>query len=289
MPAVKLTGFFLTDDGYGWSETHVVNGGSGDPALSTILATFDTVMKDKRRPLLGRDAKYIGCRASYRTETRKIASAVNILNPPLSGTQAVGNQRTETTEQSVAAKLRMGNTAQTAFSDIYLRGLWDQVEEGGQLIFNGAVPAAWKSLADGFVASLIANGYGWEGIDPALTSRGNVTNYVMGEDGRITFTVAVTNAIALPAVGTRVNPRFARINNSKSVLNRSLVCTVESATSLKTVDVVAAAEFTGPGTFVNAVKSFIPYAQAAYWKLAHRKSGRPFGLSRGRARVKALS
>lgn len=291
MPPVALTGFFQTDNGYGWSETHHSPGSAEPINLAPLLTQFRQIMIDQRRPLLGRDGFYIGCRASYRTSTGRIASAPILETPGKPGTQGVlvgaVVQPTWTTSQEAAAKLRMGNAGQTAFSDIYLRGFWDVVESAGELDFTSTLGANWKSLADAYVAALVQAGYGWLGIDPALTTRGNVTDYTIDVDQHITFTIAVTQGPVLPAVGTRIAVRIARLNNSKSVLNETHVVTVLSPTTFRTVQPTAAGSFTGPGTFTYSVKSFLAYQAVQYWKLARRACGRPFGLSRGRSRVRA--
>lgn len=287
MPPVSLTGFFQTDNGYGWSETHHSPGSAEPINLAPLLTQFRQIMIDQRRPLLGRDGFYIGCRASYRTATKRVASAPILEAPGKPGTQAVGSVKTWTTSQEAAAKLRMGNAGQTAFSDIYLRGFWDDVESAGELDFTSAIGANWKSLADSYVAALVQAGYGWLGIDPALTTRGAVTDYTIDVDQHVTFTVSVTDGPALPAIGTRIQIRVARLNNSKSILNTTQVVTVISPTTVRTVQPTAAGSFTGPGTYTYAVKSFLAYNAVQYWKLARRACGRPFGLSRGRQRVRA--
>lgn len=292
MPIIRLTAFFQTDDGYGWSEQHCVDGGSVITSLQPFLNTFDGIISNLRRPMLGGDAFYIGARAAYRTTGGKIASAPLVKNPGMRGQQTYMGEDTFTTAQEVAAKLRFANITSTAFSDVYLRGLWDQVENAGVLNFTSKAGAGWKALALAYVAGLQQANYGWEGIDPALTSRGDVSAYVSNPDGTITFTVAPTNNVALPvppSPGIRYSVRFARLNHSKSVLNRTLVCTVVSPTSLKTVQVVSASDFETAGTYVLPVTGFILYGPVAYWKLARRACGRPFGLTRGRAPVRALS
>ena len=288
MPIVRLTAFFRDDDGHGWSEQHDQDGGPGTPTLAGILSQFDSFNKQFRRPLLAADGYYIGCRASYKTANGQTAAS-NILNdPPLIGQQTSGGTPTYMNQASNAVKLRMQNAANTANSDVYLRGVWDAVFNGGVIDFTSAQGAAWKVLMTAYVDQLRGLVYGWQGIDPALTSRGAVTGYVQNEIGTVTLTIAVGNAIPLPAVGTKINVNFARINEGRSSLNRSLVCVVASPTTLTTVRQIAVSEFLSNGTYIAPVKGFIPYDHFGYVKAANRKTGRPFGVAPGRLPARTL-
>lgn len=288
MPTVRLTAFFRDDDAHGWSEQHDIDGGVSVTSLTAFTANFDALMMSARRPLLAGDAYYIGCRASYRTPDGRIAASPILRDPPVVGTKTYSGSDVWVNDAALAVKTRMQNAASTANSDIYLRGVWDEVAVAGVLQFGSGAGAKWKQLLDVYVAALISGAYGWTGINPAATPRGVVTNYVTNGNGTITFTVASTNGVAMPAPGTRIQANFANLNHSNSVLNRSLVVTVVDAVTLTTVQQVAASAFASAGTFVIPVKGFIPYALAGYNKLSRRKTGRPFGAGRGRLSARAL-
>lgn len=288
MPTIRLTGFFRDDDGNGWSEQHDVDGGVTVTTLAPFITNFDNLMKSARRPLLAGDGYYIGCRASYRTATGRIA-AVNLL-PDIAqrGTQSTGGVEIGMDKASTAVKMRMSNAPNTANSDVYLRGIWDDVVSFGQLNFGGPVGIKFKQLLDAYTAGLIQLNYGWLGVNPDTSPRGNVTNYTQQQDGTVLLTVAVKNGVAMPANGSKVQAEFARINNSKSTLNRTLVVQVVSPTTVQTIKQVAVSDFATEGTFVIPVRGFIPYAIRTYNKLASRKTGRPFGLTPGRRAAQIL-
>lgn len=294
MPVIICTGFFKDDDGNGWSERHCIDGGVSAPALSAFLTNFDDLMVSKRVPLLGLDTFYIGCRVAYRTQDRKIASAVLFKNPPMVGPKTFSGLDVNTMAPMETIKMRMQNAGRTNSADTYLRGSWHAGSIDGVLNFGGVLGTQLKIRLDSYANELIAKNYGWQGIDTTKTSRGDVTDYVIGADGRITFTVAPTNGVALPtptppATQVTMDFRFARLNDGKSVLNRTLVCDILTPTSIRTRSVVAARDFEGAGTYVAVVRGLIPYAILDYYKLARRATGRPFGLTPGRARARALS
>jgi len=288
MPTVRLTAFFRDDDGNGWSEQHDVDGGVSVTSLVPYITNFDNLMKSARRPLLAGDGYYLGCRASYKTTNGQIA-AVNLLpDTPQQGTQTVGGVGIGMDKASTAVKIRMSNAANTANSDVYLRGIWDDVISFGQLNFGSTIGIKFKQLLDTYVAGLLQLSYGWTGINPATTSRGDVTNYTQEADGTVTLTIFARNGVAIPAVGTKTQIEFAKINNSKSALNRTLVCMITGLGTVKTVKQVAVSDFLTQGTYIIPVKGFIPYALRTYNKLASRKTGRPFGLTPGRRSVQTL-
>lgn len=282
MPVVRLTAFFKDDDGNGWSETHDKDGGSSITALTPYLTAFDGLMRTFRRPLLAGDAFYLGCRASYRTASGAIAGDNIELDPPLKGPQSFSGQALVMTKASTAVKTRLRNAASTARSDVYMRGIWASIISAGVLDFGSITGAEWKTRADAYMAALIANTYGWQGTDPTTTSRGTVSGYTVGAGGIVTFTVAPTNGVVLPAVGTKMTVKFARINDSDSILNRAIVCLVASPTSFTSVKNISAGTFASAGTYVATRTGFIPYAAQSYYKLSGRKTGRPFGVGRGR-------
>lgn len=282
MPVVRLTAFFKDDDGRGWTETHGRAAGTEPVNLQQYINDFDYLMRTFRVPMLARDCSYLGCRAAYRSASNRIRSQPLLLNPPLEGPKTWQQQELWSAAPSAAVKLRLTDSTRTANKDVYLRGFWDDVEVAGYVNFDRPIGAEWKKRADAYTALLISNGYGWEGIDPVNTRRGTVESYTVDANLFVEFTVNVITGPALIPGPARVPVRFARLNNSDSVLNRTLVCTVESPTRLRTVEPIAAGPFRGKGTFVLPVLTFIPYAAVSYYRLARRKTGRPFDLQVGR-------
>lgn len=289
MPSIRLTGFFKDDDGHGWSEQHDIDGGGGDPALTPFIAAFDALMQGARRNLLCSDSFYIGCRASYRSSSGKIAGDNIEQDPPIRGPQTFGGVAISMGPPNAAIKMRLRNAASTARSDAYLRGFPSACVVAGVLNFGDPIGAEWKKRLDIYANQLMQLGYGWVGINPATTSRGVVTGYTRNVDGTVTFNCVPSNAIPLPAAGTRVSVSFAKLNSSRSVLNRTLVCKVDvGGASVTTIQVIAVGDFVSEGTYIAKQSTLIPYAAVSYYRLSSRKTGRPFGVAPGRLRGRAL-
>lgn len=271
---------FQSDAGRGWREGHHIV--VSEPLnLSPVFVAFKDLIDTFRLPLLGKDRFLKGLKISVPTPTGDVASVPFRYAP----VKYPGNQR-DGCAPSVAAKVHMADITNTRFSPIYIRGFWDVVEENEELNFNSAGGAAWKLLLDQYVAQLVVKGYGWKGLDATNTIRGRVTNYTIDANNFVTFTVSY------PAGPVAFNPgeintvRFARINHSTSVLNRTLQVLVVDASTLKTVNPIAAGAFDSEGTFVAEGKQFIQYLGAQYTILARRAEGRPTTQSLARQRAR---
>lgn len=279
---IKCTAFFGSDQGWGWSETHHVLGDDPPGPLGPFMTAFKGLIDDKRRPLLGRDRYVAGLRVSFQTSTGGIASSAFRYAPLL----FPGNQR-EGCAPHLAAQMRMAESENQQFSNCYLRGFWDALEVDEELDFTTAAGVAWKALQDQYIAALVAGGYGWLGTDEPNTRRGKVTNYTVDVGGFVTFTVTIDSGPALPAVGTLLPFRIARLNHSQSVLNRTHVVRVASPTTVTTVQRTAALDFESAGTFVSTATTFLAYIGAQYTVLARRAVGRSFFHSPGRLKARA--
>lgn len=272
---------FQSDAGRGWTEGHHIQ--VSEPLnLSPVFVAFKALIDTYRVPLLGKDRFVKGLKISVPTPTGDIASVPFRYAPVL----YPGNQR-DGCAPSAAAKVHMADITNTRFSPMYLRGFWDVVEENEELNFNTAGGTAWKQLLDQYVAQLVSRSYGWLGLDSTSTLRGDVLGYTVDENSFVTFTVNYPAGPPPFNANDIRTVRFARINHSNSVLNRSLVCKVLTATTLRTVNPIAATPFLSAGTFVAEVKTFIQYLGAQYTILARRPEGRPTTLSPARQRARA--
>jgi hypothetical protein len=279
---IKCVAFFGSDEGFGWSEKHDIQGDDPPGDLLPFLIAFKTLMVNYRRPLLGMDCYLRGLRVSYATASGVIRSSADRFQPLL----YPGNQRPSAGPES-SAMMRMGEITNSQFSPTYLRGIWRDVIKNEQLDFTTAAGTQWKQLLDQYVAALVGVGYGWEGQFAPATRKGAVNNYTIDPQGYVTFSIAVLSGPALPIPGSRLSFRFSRINGGKSVLNDTMIVQVLNDVSVKTVVPTAALPFVSEGTFTNTVTSFLTYTGMQYVIYARRPAGRPTLLSRSRRRARA--
>jgi hypothetical protein len=282
MPNLKFTTIFGSDEGRGWSETHLLQVGVDPGDLLPYVQDWKNILDNLRRPLLGMDRYIQGFRVSFPTAAGAIASSAYRYQP----LSYPGNTRPGCAP-SVAAEVRFGDATNTKFSNCFLRGFWRDVQKNEVLDFDTAAGSQWKQLLDQWVGTITARGYGWQAQDPVSTSRGKMVSYTVDADNFVTFTVAPTNGVLLPAVGTKLSIRFARINNSNSVLNRTLIVQMSGVNTCVTVVPIAAGGFVSAGTYVANVSSFAAYSGVQYVVLARKPEGRPIGQSPARLKAQA--
>lgn len=276
--------WFSSDDGFGWTEAHWILGPDGTFDLLPFTLAFDDLMTNFRRPLLGNDRVLEGVRVSYSTVAGARVSSPLWYAPP----KGPANNK-DGTPPELAAKLRMRESTNQHFGDTYLRGFWDSVEKNERLDFTTPDGVAWKNLLDGYINVLAGRQYGFMRTNPQQTRRGQIINYTINPDGFCVFSLMAGSGPALPAVGTVLPFRAARINNSKSPLNETHTVKVTGVSEVTTVLPTAAGPFVSAGTFTINSTTFSQYTGSQYIKLARRKPGRPFGRSPGRLKAKARS
>lgn len=270
-PVIKYVTIFQSDNGYGWTEVHWKQAQSENPQLDVALNNFVNGVVIPRSLLLGADCSVVGVRVSY---PKAIGIASNSVRQ-----EFPGEPTQPSSEPDTAIGVTFKDASFTKSKITFLRGFWDIVEQSGS--FHPELGPGWGPRFIAWKQGLIDGGYGWLSKDAASSSRGDVTNYVIGEDGNVTFTVAPT-VNALPAPLSVISVRFSRLNNSKSTLNRALIVEVVNATTLRTVEPIAAFDFTGKGKFNYRATSFIGYNQTSTLELAERSMGRPLNRSPGR-------
>lgn len=279
---VTFTAYFGSDAGRGWSESHKKFYGDTPGDLLPLMNAFKSLMDGFRRPLLASDRYLKGLKVSYPSADRGIASSAYRYQP-----RSYPTNTKKGCAPSLAAQARFGDVTNTQFSNSFLRGFWDNVEQNEELDFTTADGAAWKALFDMYSLALVESGYGWDALDSVFTVRGEVVGYTVGVDRLVTFEVKRTAGGVMPAAGTLVSFRAARINNSSSVLNRTFQARVVDATHVVTLQPIAAGPFTSEGTFVIEYKTFARYTGVQYVVLARKSEGRPTNNSPARRKARA--
>lgn len=279
---VRLTAMFNSDEGRGFSESHIKQYDNPPGNLQPVLADYKAFIEQFRIPLLARDRYCYGLKVSYGTRKDGIKSSPFVYDKP----RYPANQR-EGCGPSLAVKVRMGEIGNTHFSDIYLRGFWDVVEQDEHLDFTTQAGNSFKTLLDQYTAAAVARQYGWEGTSEVATRRGTVDSYTNQPDGRVRFSITIGSGPALPAVGQLLSMRVAGLNNGNSILNTTHVVKVIDADTVETVQLTAALVFQSAGTFVITGKGFFQYTGVQYYKLGRRPEGNAFGVTPGRLPARA--
>jgi hypothetical protein len=273
---VKMEMIFGAIGGYGWVEIHYFNDPSSTlPNLAADMAILQAQIVSKRAALLGQDCQIEGVRASYKTAAGTIASVATAQTP-----YKVGQSGTNSLSQNDSLAINLYDSTNTRHKILHLRGFWSTIVAGDE--YQPQFDARWGALMSAYTSALIGNNFGWlSGTTPVI---GQVSSYAINNNDTVTFTVLpVKNAAGYPAVGSIWPVRFSKINNSKSVLNRTLVCQILSPTTMITVNPIATGIWTGVGQFsINVSPTFTGYNNVQTISLGERRMGRPIGRYPGR-------
>jgi hypothetical protein len=271
---VKLLMVFQSERGYGWSEQHYINAQSSSPNLANIINNAKANLLPARAAILGQDCQIVGVRASY--------AVANGIASKASSVFLVGAQGFASGSQNDSLAIVFYDVSTVRKKITHLRGFWDVVvtEESYQPTAGGQ---PWATYLNGYLTQLTNGTYGWLSKQPTLSPSGTVVSYAPNIDETITFNLALnTNSPPLPTGPAPFSVKFSRINNSRSTLNKAIVCVWTSATSVTTAAPIAAGPFTGKGRFSISVPAFLGYDSVGNISLGERRMGRPLGHYPGR-------
>lgn len=277
-PVMKFQTEFSRSGGQGWSEVHYHGSTVDPPDLQGWLNAFRTNVLGPRALLLGFDCFITGIRVSYPRAGATASYGINMNSPG-----PVGEASADPTA-SVAVNFKDGTFTRTKVS--HLRGFWDRVETNGVYVPDLAPP--WNDYFTSWKDALIGGGYGWPSTDIPNSRRGTVVSYTQADDGFVTFSLEPTDLpFPGPPFGQVISVKFSKLNNSNSPLNRSLLCTVDAAHTLRTIYPVGCGPFTSKGRYNFRAVTVIQYAATGTIRLGERKPGKRRDLLRGRSRAKA--
>jgi len=273
MPTVKIVTRFRDSSGHGFSETHYLAGGSS-PDLKAITDTWRTSILPLRRELLGNDTVITACRASYK-RSGAIASypqkffLANTVDTP-------------SASEAVSLAILMGDITNTKKKIIHLRGFWNLVIANGEYHPELGAALGWQAKLDAYTDALKAGVYGWATKQTTDSAKGTVTNYVIGADSNITFTLNPdVGSGALPTTSP-ITIRFGRLSKGRGGLNRTLKVTATNDTTVKTVAPIAAFPFSNQGIYNYRALDFVVYKVRIDVSAGKRAQGRNSDLFPGR-------
>ncbi len=263
----QATGFFNLN-GKGWSESYYRESG----ALTTLeqLTVFDKALWDKRALMLGSQCQFVARRVSF----------ISVKGDSLTVYDArpVGNFNAEDAATALLTRCTDTETGKTKM--IFFRGIADEcVAGGGQFVEQ---PAAFINALNTFTDYLKEQGYGWMGVSAKVET--DLVDYTQNADG----TVNVVGGAGTFGAGPWPLPervRFKKANGPlKSQLNQRLVVNVVNATTCNTVAQIAVLPRTAasPGKIVRWTPALHTINNVFYVKIGERRTGKVYGVPRGR-------
>ena len=260
-----------------FTEVHYRNSVTDTPSLGLQAENYLTNIAPLRAALLGKDAAIEGLRVSYRDPTSIKSWSQNF--------EMLGNQDQPVAEPFVSLDFKFRGANNTRQKWVYLRGIWDSVEEDAN--YTPAKGIGWQDKLDAWKNALIANAYGWPGVDDVKSKKGVVSTFASNVNGTVTFTTDFDFSTVM-ANGSRIQVSIARLNNSHSVLNRTHIV-YTNGTELTTAVPTAAGAFESKGTFRYRVVFPYLYTSGDPMHIGKRSAGRHFFDSPGRLGAKPRS
>jgi len=270
--------FFLRQYKQGWTENWYVTTNDADTATDRFSLLGQPLMKPRAYTTVLDGARIIQVDPPNPRVSRRIAGG-------LTGTRGAGTSATARDQADVAntAALMAGGFGEVLFRPNLIRGLWDadvgRLKDSGIGNPSPGLLSALKNLADSLV-SLNAQG---QKIS-TLAKRVNVTE--INDDPALPgFTRLIGPGIADFPVDSRV--KFTGVPTKNVPWLKGLWRVVAAAAGSITIGYNYDREVgTFPGK-MKAVQALYTYPSFTGWTFLDfrtRKTGRPFGLTRGRSR-----
>lgn len=274
---MKIVSLFQSDAGWGWSEVHYKLSSGDNPQLKNQLDAYIANVIQLRVGILGSDCAFVGARISY----PRAGNIASFGTRQYIRSTAVGQPGASWAE-SLALNFVDSTTTKRKIS--HIRGYWDSVVQNGTYTPNLPAAADWQSRLEQWKAAIL-NNYGWMSKDPVTSGEAIVSNYVTSPDQIVTFTLRNPGIPTAPLF--RVVPMtFSRINGSKSVLNRTLLCQFLTAETCFTIKPIAAGDFISEGKASYRATTFVGYADTASISAGKRSMGRPLNRPLGRSKAR---
>lgn len=277
---LKFVTKFRSTEGYGWTEIHYRLSDSDNPALNSQLSAFMTNVCLPRSHLLGAGCAITGARVSYPKAGAIASYNLRFFYP--------GEEDRPSANQDSSLAIAFNDSTYTKSKILHLRGFWDAVEVNQAYHPDAPGTEGWTDRLVAWKTALISGNYGWPSKSPDLSAKGSNVTYVVNADNKVVFTLEAPGMPA-PTVGTLQQVRFSKFNNSESILNRQLLVHVDNATTLTTVQQIAAVAMKTKGRFNYRGPAFVAYNNTGSISLGERRMGRPLDHYPGRSRAARLS
>lgn len=277
MPVKKVT-FVFDGRQCGWTESYYLESGEDHKKVMELAKDIAT----PRARLLGAEASIKAIRIS----TEGVDNDGMLEYTP----DLRGNLQKPCAQRDVCLMVRCENAGHNAWRNMFMRGIWDEVEdEQGRYI--GRKNKAWREAFDSYQLLVCDRGWGW--MHASRGHLGKVKSLAKGESvpeaaGEDTLVYTLHNpAFAAGDVTDRkqIQVRVTGING-KSTANGLKVVQIIAPDKFETVKPLAAGKYRHGGFVVGYTYTLADIATMHDAKVVSRETGAPLLESAGRAREK---
>ena len=271
--ALMRTSFLFFQQGYGWSNTWFIVSNVTDPY--TDVQAKALVLAQKMQGLMGNNTWINGWRvsdeAAFRDVSLKFYGTGNV------GLNGSNGQSAAPQNCLIYKHNAVNRSAPSAYRPF--RGLpVSMMQQGG--IWSPTV--AWTAADNSYKTQLALDGWGWRGA--TVRQQPRVQSVIQNGNG----TVGVTLEMAMAGVplDTPITVSIARVRGA-TTLNGVRQVIFNTLSTFSTVERIPILPYTAGGTVLWSQKNFVASENSGGWqRMAERKPGRPFYLSRGRRLVR---
>lgn len=266
--------------GYGWTENYFQE--TSDDTLTTSFASLEKIAT-KRAACLAAEATITFITISAETDTGD-SIVGNFKNTPYTG-----NSQFHSANPFTALLVRRRGQTGNNRSQVYLRGIPDDLEQNGGKFTPAEVPD-WTKYLDAFTASMRANAEAWGflGRHPTNSGKALVQTITQNANGQPVVTFK-TNLFTDPAeIGKKVRLSLSGVQGAASV-NGTRVVVPTSQTVAEFIDRIPMFPYTGGGTGRVSRPGLVVIHNQTPLRIVSRKPGAPLFRSRGRSRERKLA
>lgn len=273
MPLMRVN-FIFFQQGYGWSLTFFQNSLASDPYGEVL--TKSLTLAQKMQAILGSNTYINGWRVSDEAAFRDVS--LKFYGTGNTGFQGTNGQSAAPAVALIVKHNATANTAPSAYRPY--RGIpTSMVTNGG--IFTPSV--AWQAAFNAYIAQLAADQWGWLGA----TIRQQHDIQSIFSNANQTQQVTMELAFAGVPLNTVIPVSISRLRTGASQLNGLRKVKFSTPSVFTTVETIPITPFVSGGRVLWSQKTFVRDAGTGGWqRIAERKPGRPYYLSRGRRLVR---
>jgi hypothetical protein len=272
VPAVVKATLFFQQGSFGWTESFFWSVASND--LNAQMASLQ-IIAQKRAAILGTQAFVKAERVSFETDQDGLPVSGDSF---LAYTRYLGQTFNGSDDADAAVLVTMRDVTAHRRRNMYLRGIWDDVNGAGGFYLPGIT--GWQSGFNNWAAAMLARQVGW--MPSTVIARGAVANYTV--DPVTGYVTVVCDGDPFAAtVGKKQEVRFTGVN-VRSPLNGMQLVTPFNATSCNLEKPLALLPYVGGGTVAVYGHSFNVVSTIDAQKIVTRRAGAPLLQSRGRRR-----
>jgi hypothetical protein len=270
---VKATLVFETNS-FGWSESFLWDGVS-EQNLNVHMQSLQ-IIAQKRAALLGSNSFIKAERVSLETGPDGLPRVGDSI---LQYIRYNGAGAISTDEPDVAVLVTMRNLVAAKRRNMFLRGIWDDVDATGGFYLPSI--SGWQSAFNAWAAAMLARQAGWWSYSKSAGF--DVDTYAVAPTtGYVTLTV-LGDAFGDGPYG-KIRVRLAGVN-VKSALNGQWIGTPVSNSQIVLEKPMALLPYTGGGTLFTYTRALEVAASLDAQKIVIRRAGAPLLQSRGRRRA----